>query len=69
MMQPGDVVIISAFDDVPEHLFQIERVVDDHVTGIALTGPLAGAYGEPGFSMILGVIENDERRLGFQQSL
>lgn len=68
-MQPGDVVIISAFDDVPEHQFQIERVLDDHVTGMALTGPLAGAYGEPGFSMILRVIEYDEPRLGTQQSL
>ncbi|MBB4630124.1 hypothetical protein SAMN04244581_05019 [Paracoccus denitrificans] len=41
-MQPGDVVVISAFDDVPGYLFQIERVPDDHVTGIALIGPLAG---------------------------
>ncbi|MDQ7264013.1 hypothetical protein NM680_19665 [Paracoccus sp. PS-1] len=41
-MQPGDVVVIAALDDVPEHLFQIERVLEDHVTGIALTGPLVG---------------------------
>lgn len=67
-MQPGDVVIISAFDDVPEHLFQIEQVLDDHVTGIALTGPLAGEYGEPDFSMILKVIESDETWQGPQQS-
>lgn len=68
-MQPGDVVIISAFNDLPEHLFQIERVLEDHVTGIALTGPPAGAYGEPELSMILRVIENEEARLGTQRSL
>lgn len=68
-MQPGDVVIISAFDDVPRHLFQIEQVLDYHVTGIALTGPLAGEYGEPDFSMILKVIDSDENWQGTQQSL
>ena len=43
----GDVLIIKAFDDVPEHLFRVEEVFEDHITGVALSGPLAGAYGEP----------------------
>lgn len=54
-MQPGDVVVISAFNDVPGYLLQIEHVLDGHVTGIALTGPLAGEYGEPDFSKTLRV--------------
>lgn len=68
-MQPGDVVVIAAFDDIPEHLFEIELVLDDHVTGIALTGPLAGEYGEPNFSLVLSSLQQREARLGTQQSL
>lgn len=45
-MKPGDVVVIGAFDEVPEHWFQVEDVLDDCITGVALTGPLAGEYGE-----------------------
>ena len=46
-IRPGDVVTILAFDDVPEHLFRVDEVHDDCVTGVALTGPLTGEYGEP----------------------
>jgi len=52
--QQGDVVIIAAFDDVPQHLFQVETVEEDCVTGVALTGPLEGAYGEPPLELIVG---------------
>ena len=44
-IKPGDVVVIGGFDDIPEHQFQVEEVFDDLVTGIALTGHLAGEYG------------------------
>jgi hypothetical protein len=43
-LQPGAVIRIAAFDDVPEHDFEVLTVEEDHVTGIALTGPLAGQY-------------------------
>ena len=56
-LAPGDRVIIRAFDDVPEHIFEIDEVYEDVVTGIALTGPFAGAYGEPDFNLILRVID------------
>ena len=52
----GARVVITAFDDVPEHAFLVETIEDDCVTGFALTGPLAGEYGEPPFEMILRVI-------------
>ncbi len=68
-MKPGDVVVIAAFDDVPEHLFQIDEVFEDCVTGIALTGPLQGEYGEPELSMVIRVLDPEEARLGTQQSL
>lgn len=68
-MQPGDVVAIAAFDDVPEHLFQIDEVLDDCITGVALSGPLKGEYGEPELSMIIRVLDPEEARLGTQQSL
>ncbi len=68
-MRPGDVVAIAAFDEVPEHWFQIEEVLDDCVTGVALTGPLAGEYGEPELSMVLRVLDQGEARQGPQQSL
>ena len=55
-LHSGCVVLIAAFDDIPEHQFQVEEVFDDLVTGIALTGPLAGEYGEPELGMIVPVI-------------
>ena len=51
-LKPNAVVVIRAFDDVPEHLFRIHSVEQDCVTGIALTGPLAGSYGEPPLELI-----------------
>lgn len=55
-MKAGDVVVIAAFDEVPEHEFLVEEVNEDCVTGVALTGPLAGEYGEPGIEMIVRVL-------------
>jgi hypothetical protein len=68
-MKPGDVVVIGAFDEVPEHWFRVEEVLEDCVTGFAITGPLAGEYGEPDLAMILRVLTPEEVRLGTQQSL
>jgi hypothetical protein len=65
IVRTGDVVVIGAFDEVPEHLFLIEEVLDDCVTGVALTGPLAGEYGEPDRAMIVTVLGPQ----GTQQSL
>ena len=56
MIEPGDVVIVTAFDDVPEHEFLVEEVHEDCVTGVVLTGPLAGEYGEPEIEMIVRVV-------------
>ena len=55
-LYPGCIVLIAAFDDVPEHQFQVDQVLDDLVTGTALTGPFAGEYGEPDIEMIVQVI-------------
>ena len=55
-LTPGCIVVIAAFDDVPEHSFRVEEVFEDCVTGMALTGPLAGEYGEPDLSLILRVL-------------
>lgn len=52
MIEAGSIVTIRAFDDLPEHLFRVEEVFDDCVTGYSLTGPLAGEYGEPHWSLI-----------------
>jgi hypothetical protein len=68
-MKPGDVVVIGAFDEVPEHLFQVEEVFEDCISGVALTGPLQGEYGEPELSMVIRVLDPEEARLGTQQSL
>jgi hypothetical protein len=54
-LNPGVVVVVRAFDDVPEHRFLVWTVEDDCVTGTALTGPLAGEYGEPALELILRV--------------
>jgi hypothetical protein len=55
-LTPGCIVVIATFDDVPEHTFRVEEVFEDCVTGIALTGPLAGEYGEPDLLLILRVL-------------
>lgn len=56
-LREGDTVLVSAFDDVPQHLFLIQSVEEDCVTGFALTGPLAGSYGEPPIELIEGIHE------------
>jgi len=57
-LTPGCIVLIATFDDVPEHSFRVEEVFEDWVTGMALTGPLAGEYGEPDLSLILRVLSS-----------
>lgn len=52
MIHPGSIVTILAFDDVPEHQFEVHEVHEDCVTGVALTGPLAGCYGEPELDLV-----------------
>lgn len=53
IIKPGDIVRIAAFDDIPEHDFEVVSVEDDCLTGIALSGPLAGEYGEPDLTLVL----------------
>ena len=60
-VRPGEVVVVVAFDEVPEHLFLVQEVFEDFVAGVAVTGPLAGSYGEPELALV--------RPLGTDQSL
>ena len=53
---PGCVVLLAGFDDIPEHEFLVEEVFEDLVTGIALTGPFTGEYGEPDIALVLRVL-------------
>ena len=53
---PGSTVLIASFDDIPEHSFRVEEVFEDCITGTALTGPLAGEYGEPDIALVLRVL-------------
>lgn len=55
MIEPGSIVTIRAFDDIPEHQFRVDVVFADCVCGYSLTGPLAGEYGEPDWSLIKDV--------------
>ena len=64
MIQPGSVVWVAAFDDVPQHLFRVDEVYEDCVGGVALTGPLAGSYGEPELAQILGPARAEDVPLG-----
>ncbi|WP_168733194.1 hypothetical protein [Thalassobius vesicularis] len=56
------IVTIRAFDDVPEHRFEVLEVHEDCVTGFALTGPFAGEYGEPPIELV--VFEGQEPLAG-----
>jgi hypothetical protein len=51
-IKPGDVVVIRAFEDVLRHTFLVHSVEDDCITGVALSGPLSGSYGEPDLELI-----------------
>ena len=53
---PGSTVLVAGFDDIPAHQFQVDEVFEDCITGIALTGPLAGEYGEPDIALVLQVL-------------
>lgn len=56
-LKVGAVVRLAAFDDVPTHRFVVHAVEADCVTGVALSGPMQGQYGEPALSMITEVLE------------
>lgn len=45
-LREGDVIVIRAGEDWPEHLFRVDEVYDDLVTGLSITGPLEGVYGD-----------------------
>ena len=49
-------MLIEGFDDIPEHEFRIEEIYEEFVTGMALSGPFAGEYGEPDIEMIVEII-------------
>ena len=53
---PRCVVLIAGFDDIPSHQFLNKEVHEDCITGTALTGPLAGEYGEPEIALVLRVL-------------
>ena len=53
---PGCVVLLAGFDEIPSHQFLVEEVLKDCITGTALTGPLAGEYGEPDITLVLWVL-------------
>ena len=58
-LQPGCIVLIAGFDDIPEHQFQVDEVYEELVTGTVLTGPLAGEYGEPEIELVTAVIPQE----------
>ena len=53
---PGCTVLIARFDYIPPHQFLVQDVFEDCITGTALTGPLAGEYGEPDIALVLRVL-------------
>ena len=58
-LTPGMRVLIKGFDDVPEHVFEVHTLEDGYVTGMALTGPFAGEYGEPDIELVLRALSPD----------
>ena len=58
-LTPGMHVLLRAFDDVPEHVFELHTIEDGFVTGMALTGPFAGEYGELDIELVLRVLSPD----------
>ena len=58
-LTPGMHVFIRGFDEVPEHSFELHIIEDGYVTGMALTGLLAGENGEPDIELVLRVLSPD----------
>ena len=52
----GCIVLIAAFDDIPEHSLLVDEVYDDCITGMAISGTLAGEYGEPDITLVVQVL-------------
>ena len=52
-LREGDIIVIAAFDGWPEHLFEVDEVFVDSVSGYSIPGPLTGAYGEPSYDLII----------------
>ena len=52
-------MLIQGFDDIPEHEFRIEEIYEEFVTGMALSGPFAGEYGEPDLKLVLRVLSQN----------
>ena len=52
-------MLIAGFDDIPEHEFRIEEIYEEFVTGMALSGPFVGEYGEPDKEMIVKIISQE----------
>jgi len=61
IITPGCVVLIEGFDDIPAHQFLVNEVFDGFITGKALTGPLAGEYGEPEITLVLEVLSGSRK--------
>ena len=61
LITPGCVVLIKGLDDIPAHQFLVDEVFDDFITGKALTGPLAGEYGEPEMILVLEVLSGSRK--------
>ena len=55
---PSSIVLLAGFDDIPAHQFMVEEVHEDCITGTALTGPLAGEYGEPDLALVIKVLQD-----------
>ena len=58
-MREGSIVLIKSSMEAfgegslwEEHYFLVHEVAEDLVTGTALTGTLAGEYGEPSLNLI-----------------
>ena len=60
IITPGCVVLVKGFDDIPAHQFLVDEVFDDFITGKALTGKLAGEYGEPEMTLVLEVLSGNK---------
>ena len=48
---------------ISAHQFLVDEVFGDFITGKALTGPLAGEYGEPEMILVLEVLSGSREGL------
>lgn len=55
-LREGHIVRLHTLDGIPSHLFEVDEVFEETISGYSVCGVLKGVYGEPGVELIAEVV-------------